>query len=86
MCSESPCTHSVIISALLTNSAHIFWSVYAALMVNSEMASNWLVLSKKAECKTHFIIACSTFTIKSKFIHHMGDCLTIPLSNNLERG
>lgn len=31
----------------MTNFAHIFSSVYAALMVNTEMASNWLVISKK---------------------------------------
>lgn len=56
--SESPCTHSAIISALMTNFAHIFSSVYAALMVNTQMASNWPVIPKK-------IISCSTSTIKS---------------------
>lgn len=64
--SESPCTHSAIISALMTNFAHIFSSVYAALMVNTQMASNWPVIPKKnPECKTDFIISCSTSTIKS---------------------
>lgn len=31
----------------MTNFAHIFSSVYAALMVNTEMASNWPVIPKK---------------------------------------
>lgn len=64
--SESPCAHSAILSALMTNFAHIFFpSVYAALMVNTETASTWLAISKKAGCKTDCVISCSTSTIKS---------------------